>query len=185
RIIEAGHHAPTGSNSQNVHYLLVTGETARDTLRTMTIAFYEKLFARLRSPLGRTAIRLAAGNGTVNRLLEYRPIVTHARQLLAKGDDRLFYGAPALLLVHAEAGDTCSAFNCAVALYNCSLMAHTLGVGCCFNGFLEAAVMNDRSLRKWLGLPIGHRCFGAMTMGYQDMRYRKLVKRAAPSVRRL
>jgi nitroreductase len=80
-------------------------------------------------------------------------------------------------VVHAESWDTCSAFNCAVALYNCSLMAHTLGVGCCFNGFLESAVNNDRKIKKLLGIPRDHRCFGAMTLGYQTVRYQRLVER--------
>jgi nitroreductase len=89
----------------------------------------------------------------------------------------LFYNASVVMVAHAESWDTSSAFNGALALYNCSLMAHTLGVGCCFNGYLQNAVNKSRRIKRWLGIPRDHQCFGAMTLGYRKIKYRRLVKR--------
>jgi nitroreductase len=177
RIIEAGRYAPTGSNSQNVHYVVLAASKEIDQLREMTIAFYAKIFAWVQNRFGAFLLSLFAGRRLVEYLRESIPKMKHAKELMEQGEDCLFYGAPAVVVVHAESWDTSSAFNCALALYNCSLMAHTLGVGCCFNGYLQNAVNNDRRIKKWLDIPRNHRCFGAMTLGYQNMRYHRLVER--------
>jgi nitroreductase/NAD-dependent dihydropyrimidine dehydrogenase PreA subunit len=182
RIVEAGRYAPTGSNSQNVHYVVVTAPAEIDRLRGMTIAFYERVFGLVRHRFGAFLLGLFAGRRIVEYLRESIPKVEHVKGLMDEGEDFLFYHAPAVIVVHAESWDTCSAFNCAVALYNCSLMAHALGVGCCFNGFLQGAANNNRRIKKWLGIPRDHRCFGAMTLGYQEVRYQRLVERDAANV---
>ena len=61
-------------------------------------------------------------------------------------------------------------------------MAHTLGLGCCFNGFLVNAVNHDRKIKRWLAIPPDHECYSAMTLGYQDMTYRRLIRREVPRV---
>jgi hypothetical protein len=106
----------------------------------------------------------------------------YARKLIEQGKDCLFYHAPVVVVAHADSWDTCSAFNCSTALFNCSLMAQTLGIGCCFNGYLVSAVNHDRKIKKWLRIPQGHLCFAAMTLGYQKIRFQALVERETPTV---
>jgi nitroreductase/NAD-dependent dihydropyrimidine dehydrogenase PreA subunit len=177
RILDAGRYAPTGSNSQNVHYVVLRSRDEITRLQEMTITFYERIFSRVRNPFGAFLLSLFAGRRIVEYLRESLPKLEHAEKLIAQGEDCLFYHAAAVMVVHAEAWDTCSAFNCAVALYNCSLMAHILGVGCCFNGYLVSAVNNDRNIKKWLGIPRDHHCFAAMTLGYQLIQYQRLIGR--------
>jgi nitroreductase len=177
QIIEAGRYAPTGRNSQNVCYVALQSPNEITQLRKMTLAFYAKIFGWVKNRFGAFLFGLFAGRRTVAYLRESMPKLEHAKELIDQGEDCLFYDAPALLVVHAEAWDTCSAFNGAVALYNCSLTAHTLGVGCCFNGYLQSAINNDRRIRRRLGIPSDHRCFGAMTLGYQKTIYHRLVER--------
>jgi len=177
QLIEAGRYAPTGRNSQNVCYVVLQSPDEITQLREMTIAFYAKIFGWVKNRLGAFLFGLFAGRRTVAYLRDSIPKLEHVKELIDQGEDCLFYDAPALLVVHAEAWDTCSAFNGAVALYNCSLMAHTLGIGCCFNGYLQGAINNDRRIRRWLGIPSDHRCFGAMTLGYQKIKYHNLVER--------
>jgi nitroreductase len=177
QIIEAGRYAPTGSNSQNVRYLVLTAPARINQLRALTISFYERIFNLVRNRFGALLLGVFAGSRIVEQLKESIPKLEHAQELMDQGKDCLFYGAPAVMVVHAESWDTSSAFNGALALYNCSLMAHTLGVGCCFNGYLQGAVNSSRRIKKWLGIPRDHRCFGAMTLGHQGVRYQRLVKR--------
>jgi nitroreductase/NAD-dependent dihydropyrimidine dehydrogenase PreA subunit len=177
QIIDAGRYAPTGSNSQNVHYVMLRSPEEIACLRELAVAFYERVFAWVRGRFGALLLRLFAGRRIVEQLQESIPKLEHVKELMDQGRDCLFYHAPAVMVVHAESWDTCSAFNCALALYNCSLMAHALGVGCCFNGYLQNAVNNSRRIRQWLGIPRDHQCFGAMTLGYQEVRYQRLVER--------
>jgi nitroreductase/NAD-dependent dihydropyrimidine dehydrogenase PreA subunit len=182
RIIEAGRYAPTGSNSQNVHYVVLNSSDGIARLREMTIAFYAKIFAWVQRRFGAFLFGLFAGSRVVEYLRESIPKMEHAKELLDQGKDCLFYSAPVVVVAHAESWDTLSPFNGAVALYHCSLMAHTLGVGCCFNGYLQSAVNSNRRIKRWLGIPRDHRCFGAMTLGYQKIRYQRLVERDAAKV---
>jgi len=183
RVIEAGSYAPTGRNSQNVHWIVIRSPEEITRLREMAIAFYEKIFSRVRSRTGALLLRLLAGKRTVEYLRDSLPKVEYAKGLMDQGDDRLLYNAPVVILVHAESWDTCSPFNCAVALYNASLMAHALGVGYCFNWYLVNAVNHDQRIGRWLKIPSDHRCFGAMTMGYPRVTFLRSVRRRAPKVR--
>ncbi len=147
------------------------------------MAFYDKIFSRVKGRIGAFIFGLVAGRKIVESLRESLPKIEHARTLMAQGKDLLFYHAPVLVLVHAESWDTCSAFNCGTALYNCSLKAHTLGLGCCLNWYLAGAVNHDRTIKKWLGIPGDHKCYGAMTLGYPDIRFERLAEREPVNVR--
>lgn len=69
------------------------------------------------------------------------------------------------------------AFSWHIAMFNCSLTAHTLGIGCLLNSFALMTINNSRQLREMLGVPKGDKCFGAMTFGYQHIKYKKQVYR--------
>ncbi len=182
KILEAGRYAPTGSNSQNVHYIVLSSEDQISQLRSMTLRFYEKIFSRVRGRLGSFLLLLIAGRKTLSYLRESLPKVEYAYERMKEGKDILFYQAPVVILAHAESWDSSSSFNCSVALYNCSLMAHTLGLGCCFNGFLVNAANRGRKIKKWLGIPADHKCYAALTLGYPKPQYRRLVRRNPPQV---
>lgn len=182
QILDAGRYAPTGSNSQNVHYIVLTSEDQINTLREMTLKFYEKIFSKVTHWPGRFLLSSLAGRKTVEYLQDMLPKADYFREQIKQGKDRLFYHAPVVLLTHAESWDSSSAFNCSVALYHCSLKAHTLGLGCCFNGFLVNAVNHDRRIKHWLDIPKDHRCYAAMALGYPRVKYPNLVQRQPPRV---
>ena len=177
KILEAGRFAPTGRNSQNVNYIVLTSVDQIKTLREMMATFFEKIVSRVRRPVGSLVLSLVAGRKLVESLRESLPKVEYAKKAMEQGKDPLFYHAPVVMLVHAESWDTCSAFNCSIALYNGSLMAHTLGIGCCFNGYLANAANHDRKIKAWLGIPKDHQCYAAMTLGYQKVKYQRLPDR--------
>jgi nitroreductase/Pyruvate/2-oxoacid:ferredoxin oxidoreductase delta subunit len=182
KILDAGRYAPTGTNSQNVHYVVLTSPNQIAELQKMTISFYDKIFSRVRGWFGTVLLSLVAGRKTIEYLRESLPKVEYANEQMKQGKDRLFYHAPVVMLAHAESWDTNSSFNCSVALYNCSLMAHTLGLGCCFNGFLVNAVNRAPKIKGWLGIPADHRCYSAMTLGFPGVKYIRLVHRFPPKV---
>jgi len=182
RILDAGRYGPTGTNSQNVHYLVLTSPDQIERLRKMTVRFYDKIFSRAKGWFGSFFLSLIAGKKTVEHLQDSLPKVMVAREAMNRGEDRLFYHAPVVMIAHAESWDSSSPFNCSVALYNCSLMAHALGLGCCFNGFLVNAVNHDKKIKRWMGIPADHQCYSAMGLGYPDMKYPGLVPRQPPKV---
>jgi nitroreductase/Pyruvate/2-oxoacid:ferredoxin oxidoreductase delta subunit len=183
KILDAGRYGPTGTNSQNVHYIVMTSPDQIEQLREMTLRFGDQIFSRAQSWIGSLFLSLVAGKKTVEYLREALPKMEVAREAMNRGEDRLFFHAPVVMIAHAESWDTCSSFNCSVALYNCSLMAHTLGLGCCFNGFLVNAVNHEKKIKRWLGIPEGHRCYSAMVLGYPKIKFPGLVQRQPPKVK--
>ena len=180
QILDAGNDAPTGSNSQNVNYVLLTSPEKINQLRDMTINFYGKIFSRLQSWFGSLMLSWMAGAKTVENLRESLPKFEYAYKKMKEGGDRLFYHAPVVVLTHAESWDSSSSFNCSSALYQSSLMAQSLGLGCCFNGILVNAVNHSRKIKGWLRIPVDHACYAAMTLGYPDVRYQRPVHRDPP-----
>jgi nitroreductase/Pyruvate/2-oxoacid:ferredoxin oxidoreductase delta subunit len=182
KILDAGKYSPTGTNSQNVHYVVLKLPDQTAELQKMTISFYDKIFSRVRGWFGLLLFSLVAGRKSAEYLRESLPKIEYANEQMKQGKDRLFYHAPVVMLAHAESWDTCSSFNCSVALYNCSLMAHTLGLGSCFNGFLVNAVNRSPKIKAWLGIPADHQCYSALTLGFPNVKYLRLVHRYPPKV---
>jgi len=182
RLLDIGRIAPTGTNSQNVGYIVLHDKKCIDELRNKVLLFYQKLFARVASPVQSRVLSLLLGKKAVEQLRFYLPRMKMAQEKTEQGEDPLFHHAPAILMVHSPKADVSSPFNGAVALYGCSLLAHTLGLGCCFNGFLQAASNHDSGIRSFLRIPSQNRCFGAMTLGYTDLRYIRTVKREPAQV---
>jgi nitroreductase/Pyruvate/2-oxoacid:ferredoxin oxidoreductase delta subunit len=181
QILDAGNDAPTGSNSQSVNYILLTSPEKINQLREMTINFYGRIFSRLQNWFGSLMLSWMAGAKTVENLRESLPKFEYAYKKMKEGGDRLFYHAPVMVLTHAESWDSSSSFNCSSALYQCSLMAQSLGLGCCFNGILVNAVNHSRKIKGWLGIPADHACYAAMTLGYPDVRYQRPAHRDPPN----
>ncbi len=182
QIINAGRYAPTGSNSQRVHYVVMTSAEEISELGKEITEFSAKLFKQLEKKPFELLMSMFMGRKKIQELLNYGPAILHSHERIQAGEDPLMHKAQALLLVHAEDWDGSPAFNCAAALYHSSLMAHTLGVGVCFNGWVENTANNNRKLKSRLGIPKDNKCYGAMTMGYQDIKYMRLVERQEPDV---
>jgi nitroreductase len=182
-IIEAGRYTATGTNSQNIRYIVVTDPRKIAELREITVPATIKLFAGAAKTASLPFASRLLGEDLVHKLKnQYAPGMKLFFERQNRGEDRLFFNAPAIMLVCGDRWDETSGFSCAAALYNCSLKAHLIGIGCCFNGLIQTAANNNPKIRKWFGIPRPQKCYGAMTFGYQDVKYNRLVKRRQPDV---
>ena len=183
KILEAGRFTPTGLNRQGIRYIVITDPDRIARLREMTLPAVMKLFAMAERIASLPFSSYLLGEQFIKDLKStYGPGLKLFYDRTKRGEDRLFYNAPAIMLVHGEKVDD-MAFSCPVALFNCSMMAHTLGIGCCLNGFLVLAANHNTRIKQWLGIPRTHKCYGAMTLGYQGVAYSSLVKRNPVNVR--
>lgn len=72
------------------------------------------------------------------------------RDELAQPEFKLFYDAPALIVVYATRPDIDADLGCAMAAYNLMLAAHTMGLGSCWVS----------QARPWLASAAGHAAMG-------------------------
>jgi nitroreductase/NAD-dependent dihydropyrimidine dehydrogenase PreA subunit len=183
RILDAGRYAPTGGNRQDVGYIVIDSREKIQRLSDMTLSFTLKYFSLLENKALAKIGTLMIGEEAIEVPLNYLPVIRSFKELRREGEDRVLYHAPVLILVHANKWDDIAGFGCVAALYQASLMAHILGLGCCFNGFVQIAAYRERKMKDWLGIPWNHKCYGAMTIGYPAMKFKRMVSRQGAKVR--
>jgi nitroreductase len=131
----------------------------------------------VRNRLTRPLVALAVGPSPVRELLDALPGLQRAEERIARGEDPLFHGAPAVLLLHAPRGRETSETDCALAADHLTLYAPSLGFGTCHIGYAAAALKRMPKAARTFGIPAGHCTFAVLTAGYPDVRYARLPPR--------
>ena len=99
------------------------------------------------------------------------------------GDDLILRKAPALLLFCADSvGGTFAGVNANLALHNAALAAETVGLGCFYTGFVVIVSERDNRIAKSVGLPETHKIYGALAVGYPQLKFKSWQERNPPKV---
>ena len=102
------------------------------------------------------------------------------REELNRGADYNFYGANALILASNDRGNPLGMQDCACALENIFLAAHSLGLGSVWinqlNGICD--VPSSRAVLSELDVPESHLVFGMAALGYPAEAGRPANKKA-------
>jgi nitroreductase/ferredoxin len=163
KLIEIACTAPSAKNAQPWHFTVV--ETPEKVRRL------SELTVDMMRPVIQSQPALAAA-------------VSFTRVVAAwdNGIDRVCRGAPLVIVVHAPKDYVFGAEDTALALSYVELFAPILGLGACWAGYLYTAANAHPPLFKALGLPRGHRAFGAIMLGYPQYRYHRMPLRRPPRV---
>lgn len=162
KIIEAGKYSQTGSNMQDVSYIIV-----KDKLQEVRKLVLETL------------------NGMADHMLAdentRKPFIVYANMWKKMyndflenpdGEDRLFFHAPVLIVVKAN-----QVLNGALAASKMELMVNALGLGTYFSGFLQRAVSINPMLKNLLQIDQNEELVAAMLIGYPRVQYKRTVPR--------
>jgi nitroreductase/NAD-dependent dihydropyrimidine dehydrogenase PreA subunit len=185
-IIEAARYIPTGSNRQDVSYIVLSDQEKISTLRSMLEGFFDRMTQGLQNPATALFLRLRMGRLLVDVLRYYAlGYGVYAGMTPEEKKKSAYFPLPfgqAVIITHAQSFDQVAQTNCAMALYNCSLMAHSLGLGSCFLGFVPIVANRDKGVRNWLGVPKENQVYGAIVVGYPGVKYRRLIERKAQEI---
>ncbi len=96
------------------------------------------------------------------------------------GEERICRGAPHVIICHGDKDYVMGAEDGALALGYMELYAQVLELGACWGGYFYSAVNWHPPLFKALGLPESHRAYGAMMVGYPQLKYQRLPVRNEP-----
>ncbi len=184
QIINAARFAPIGGNKQHdVNYLVISSSEEIAKLRGAVLESILNLFSRLRKKSVQAGAGLLMGRENVETIVGYIPVLEAFRDRWEKDkDDRIFFNAPALIVVHGKKWDDIVAFSCAIALHQAVLMGELLKIGSCYNGLFQEAINFDKTIKEMVGIPRGHKCYGAMSLGYSAHKYQRLVRRTPSPV---
>ena len=183
QMLDAARWVPTAANCQCQQYTVITDSALRDRLTAAVVAFYraysEALQDREPSAARLAALGLDPQFGMQPHMLVAVPaFLKHADA----GRDRLFFSAPAVVVVHAAEDEVLPAAACAFAALALVFMAETLGLGTCLTAYASEALAALPALRAELGLPDHHRVHFVLTVGYPAEQYQLVPPRGPARV---
>ena len=182
-MLDAARWAPTAANCQCQAFTVLTDPARRNALSARVTDFY-RTYAEILADKEHTAERLAALG--LDPAFGMHPHMQAAVPAFVKnvaaGRDRLFFGAPAVIVIHADAGEVLPESACAFATLILSLMAETLGLGTCITAYASEALRALPDLRASLGLPASHQVYYVLTVGYPAENYRLIPSRKPAQV---
>lgn len=176
--------APSGTNCRMWSFILLPDRDSVATLGEHVAGFYSRLNRRAANPWLRRGLKLLGKPDLETYHKRYAATVTEA--LIGwqeRGEDRLFYNAPAAILVANNSNASCPAEDALLATQNMLLGAHCLGLGSCLIGFAVEALRRDVRIKRALGLPSQEEVYAVIALGWPREVFHRPTGRRPPSVR--
>ncbi len=164
KLIEIARYAPTGANCQLVEWVVISGsdrvhEIAAGAVRCLREMLDKDPSIAVAAPyLPPTLARFDAGSDTVLR------------------------NAPALVIASAPLEASNGMVDVSLALSYLDLMAPVMGLGTCWAGLLQRAILYSPAFKESLGVPPAHRYHYPMMLGYHNLKYYRLPERKPPRI---
>ena len=162
-LIEVASHAPTGHNSQPVHWLVVENGSDVRALASIVIEWMKSM---------------------VQTQPAFAKIMHFDRVISAweMGQDKILRDAPHMMVAHALSNLPPSQAACIIALTYLEIYAPTKGLGTCWAGYFNAAANFFDPMKEALSLPAGHQTFGALMIGFPQYPYHRIPTRNVPRI---
>ena len=167
KIIEAGRFTQTGSNAQNVSYIVVKDNL--DALKAMT---FDTL-----SAMGQYALADESASPLIKRYAQMWINMSESYKQDPKQNDSLFFNAPAIILTVSS-----SPINASLASSNMELMTNALGLGTFFSGFFTRAAEANKAIPQFLGITGTDQIVTCMVIGYPKVKYARTVPRKPATI---
>jgi nitroreductase/NAD-dependent dihydropyrimidine dehydrogenase PreA subunit len=162
-LIEVARYAPTASNAQVVEWLVFTDRAKIKKLAGLAVDWMRSVLQL--NPLPAQAT--------------YLPMIVGAWDA---GYDVVLREAPALIVASAPKSDLNGLVDVTLALSYLELAAVAKGLGTCWAGLVQGAILSSQPLKNALGLPEGHTHHYPMMLGYPKPKYFRLPERRAPKI---
>jgi nitroreductase len=183
-LVRIGITAPSGTNSQRWTFTLLPTRGAVTALAILIGSFFKGLNRKAANPLLRLALKLAGKPALDHYSRTYRWQVQEALEAWDRtGCDRLFHGAPAVIIIGSRPGASTPAEDALLATQNILLGAHCMGLGSCLIGYAVAAMKADRSIQRKVGVPAEEDVHAVIALGYPDETYTTVCRRRRAPVR--
>jgi nitroreductase/NAD-dependent dihydropyrimidine dehydrogenase PreA subunit len=152
-LLDVARRAPTASNSQKLHWIVVGGGEKVRALSAEAVNWMR-----------------ASGTGTA-KLAQWE-----------SGYDFILRGAPTVVVACAPEDYAWGKPDCAIALTFLELAAEARGLGVCWAGYLTRVAAVHAPLRQALSVPDGYAVCGGLMLGEPRYKYRKVPPRKPLSV---
>jgi len=162
RLIEIARYAPTGGNGQLVEWLVLTDQAGIREMAGMAVDWMRKVLEK-----------------APQSAPPYMPVVVSSWDM---GFDAVLRDAPVLVVASAPEEAANGMVDVTLALSYFELAAPKFGLGTCWAGLLQGALLSSFSAREAIGLPEGHPHHYPMMVGYPKRKYYRLPERKEPKI---
>jgi nitroreductase len=177
-LVKIGTTAPSGSNCQNWTFTVFPDRSAVAEFGQRIGSFFKKLNRMAEKRWMRKTLKMMGKPALDNYYREYYQSVKDGlKEWELTGRDRLFHGAPAVIVVASRPGGGCPMEDAMLATQNILLAAHSMGLGTCLIGFAVEAIQYDSSIQQFLKIPAEETVYSVITIGYPDEKYEGLAGR--------
>jgi nitroreductase/NAD-dependent dihydropyrimidine dehydrogenase PreA subunit len=177
-LVKIGTTAPSGTNSQGWTFTTLPSRAVVMKLGNAVGAFFKRLNRMAENPLLRQGLRLIGKPELADYYRDYHQSVAQGlADWEERGCDRLFHGAPAVIIVGSIPGGSCPAEDALLATQNILLGAHALGLGTCLIGFAVSAMQKDVRIKDLLKIPRAENVYAVIAVGYPAVAYQRLTGR--------
>lgn len=164
KIIEAGRFTATGSNKQDISYVVV-----RDKLPETRRLAAEKL--------GAAFLQMSEQNPMYKGFAQRWTSMLESDKEQTGKNDTLFYNAPVAIMLVSE-----SMTDAALAASNMELMAVAQGLGVFYCGFFVRAAHGNEAIKQLLGLDEKQEIQVCLVLGNPEVTYSRTVPRKPATI---
>ena len=173
-LVKIGTTAPSGTNSQLWSFTILSNRREVVILGEYSARFFDKLNRMAQKSWLRLFSKYFGGDTLGKYYRRYYETVRDGLLLWKQeGQDTLFHGATAAILVGGKKRASSPMEDGLLASQNIMLAAHSLGLGSCMIGFAVEAIKRDKSIRKVLEIPDDESIFAVIALGYPAEKYAK------------
>jgi nitroreductase/NAD-dependent dihydropyrimidine dehydrogenase PreA subunit len=162
RVIDIARYAPSGHNWQEVEWLVIDDKKKLQQL----------------TEIGRSWLRWVIANHPKSaEALELQRVLKRCES----GINEFLRDVPVLVFAHADKAVPTAVEDCTSALTYFDLAANSLGLVCCWAGFVKISALTYPPMGEALAIPEGH-VFGGMMVGYPKYKYHRWPLRQSPRI---
>jgi len=166
KTIEAGRFTASGGNKQPLSFIVVQQKMKELTHITIDVLYK---YACTYEP--------DENDPLSNQNRRYAAIWKMLHKKYAQGIDLLFFNAPVMIIVLCDKRLSLSPIvDGGLAASNMEIMANSLDLGVCFNGYFTFA-SEDINIRNYLYIPDNKKVVTSLLIGYTDNKYLRTVPR--------
>jgi nitroreductase/NAD-dependent dihydropyrimidine dehydrogenase PreA subunit len=181
KVINGARFAPSAKNTQSTRFIVILEKSRLAAIAEETARWLGKAALRLNNPLWRKLYRLSGARDAedITRYIGQFELIAAG---MREGRDLILFGAPVVLLFHADRAIRFAEANANLALQNATYIARSLGIGSFYTGYVVTACGHCKAMRRLIELPPGHMVYGGLALGYPLVEFSRWIDRNPPIV---
>ena len=178
KILDLARFSPTGSNMQNVYYSVIQDKDIVAKISNYITKKVKRFVETLEDPKGKEIIKARMSKEEFNQVNEDLPKTKRILKSIESGIDFWCWEGE-LIFIHGELTIGGIPTNSALAAAHIMLAAESLGLGTCSLGYLTLHTNQSDTIKQIIKLPENHEVGYALTIGYPNVKYKRMPSRKA------